>query len=112
MDSTGDAPHSGVLRKWLRELSARAVELHLDLVSTAYNTHLDGRVRLQVSSNAAGHYSAPPYSLRAAAATVRARYRVGIGGAGASSRNARFSCWKTENRPWLVRSNAETRRIR
>jgi DNA primase len=60
-----DAPRSDVLRKCLHALCARAVELHPDLVSAAYNTHHDGRVHLHVSSNAAGHYSAVPYSLRA-----------------------------------------------
>ncbi len=55
-----DAPQEDVLRKWLHALCNRAVELHPDLVSTAYNTHHDGRVHLHVSSNAAGHYSAVP----------------------------------------------------
>src|SRR5580658_4523418 len=64
------APRSEGLRKWLHGLCARAVELHPDLVSAAYNTHHDGRVHLHVSSNAAGHYSAVPYSLRAQRMTV------------------------------------------
>lgn len=65
-----DSPHAEVLRKWLHALCDRAAELHPDLVSTVYNTHHDGRVHLHVSSNAAGHYSAVPYSLRAQGLTV------------------------------------------
>jgi DNA primase len=65
-----DTPRADVLRKWLHALGKRAAELHPDLVSTAYNTHHDGRVHFHVSSNAAGHYSAVPYSLRAQGLTV------------------------------------------
>lgn len=65
-----DAPQADYLRKWLHALCERAAELHPDLVSTVYNTHHDGRVHLHVSSNAAGHYSAVPYSLRAQGLTV------------------------------------------
>lgn len=60
-----DAPHAKPLRDWLHGLANRAAELHPDLISTEFNTHNDGRVHLHVSSNAAGHYSAVPYSLRA-----------------------------------------------
>jgi DNA primase len=59
-----DAPQADVLRPWLHQLCNRAVALHPDLVSTAFNTHHDGRVHLHVESNACGHYSAIPYSLR------------------------------------------------
>jgi DNA primase len=65
-----DAPQAGVLRPWLHRLCNRAVALHHDLVSTAFNTHHDGRVHLHVQSNAAGRYSAVPYSLRAQGMTV------------------------------------------
>lgn len=65
-----DEPLADILRKWLHGLCSRAVELHADLLSTSYNTHHDGRVHLHVSSNAAGHYSAVPYSLRAQGLTV------------------------------------------
>lgn len=65
-----DAPHAGPLRLWLHEIANRAAALHPDLVSTEYNTHADGRVHVHVSSNAAGHYSAVPYSLRAQGMTV------------------------------------------
>ncbi len=65
-----DAPQADVLRPWLHQLCNRAVALHRDLVSTAFNTHHDGRVHLHVESNAAGHYSAVPYSLRGPNLTV------------------------------------------
>lgn len=65
-----DAPQADVLRPWLRRLCNRAVALHGDLVSTAFNTHHDGRVHLHVSTNAADRYSAVPYSLRAPRLTV------------------------------------------
>ncbi|MBV8531192.1 MAG: hypothetical protein JO104_07730 [Candidatus Eremiobacteraeota bacterium] len=65
-----DAPHAHDLRLWLHGLCNRAVELHPDLVSSAYNTHHDGSVHLHVSSNAALHYSAVPYSLRGQGMTV------------------------------------------
>jgi DNA primase len=65
-----DAPHAQPLRTWLHALCKHAVALHADLVSTAFNTHNDGRVHLHVQSNAAGHYSAVPYSLRAQGMTV------------------------------------------
>ncbi len=65
-----DAPHPKAVRLWLHAIANRAAELHPDLVSTEYNTHADGRVHVHVSSNAAGHYSAVPYSLRAQNMTV------------------------------------------
>jgi DNA primase len=65
-----DTPQAEPLRVWLYVLCKRAVALHPDLVSIAYNTHRDGRVHLHVESNAAGHYSAVPYSLRAQGLTV------------------------------------------
>lgn len=66
----GDTPHADAVRSWLHELCNRAVALHPELVSTAYNTHADGRVHLHVQSNAALRYSAVPYSLRADGLTV------------------------------------------
>jgi DNA primase len=65
-----DAPQAALLRVWLHKLCNRAEALHPDLVSTLYNTHHDGCVHLHVQSNAAGHYSAVPYSLRAQSMTV------------------------------------------
>ncbi len=65
-----DAPHAEPLRTWLHTLANHAAALHPDLLSTEYNTHKDGRVHVHVSSNAAGHYSAVPYSLRAQGLTV------------------------------------------
>jgi DNA primase len=65
-----DTPQAEPLRAWLHALCKRAVALHPDLVSMAYNTHHDGRVHLHVESNAAGRYSAVPYSLRAQGLTV------------------------------------------
>ncbi len=65
-----DAPLADVLRRGLHQLCRRAEELHPDLVSNAFNTHHDGRVHLHVSSNASGHYSAVPYSLRVQGMTV------------------------------------------
>lgn len=59
-----DAPHAPMVRAWLHRLCNRAAVLHPDLVSTEFNTHGDGRVHLHVSSNAPGHCSAVPYSLR------------------------------------------------
>lgn len=60
-----DAPHAVPLREWLHTVANRAAALYPNLISTERNTHLDGRVHLHVSSNAPGHYSALPYSLRA-----------------------------------------------
>ena len=65
-----DAPHAERLRGWLHDLCNRAAALHPDLVSSAYNPHHDGCVHLHVQSNAALHYSAVPYSLRAQGLTV------------------------------------------
>ena len=62
-----DAPHAAPLRTWLHQLSARVVAEHPALVSAEPNTHADGRVHLHVTSNARGHYSAMPYSLRGGA---------------------------------------------
>lgn len=60
-----DAPHAKLLRNWLHQFANQAAALHPGLLSTEYNTHNDGRVHVHVSSNAAGRYSAVPYSLRA-----------------------------------------------
>ena len=65
-----DAPHAGDVRLWLHGVANRAAALHPELISTEYNTHKDGRVHVHVSSNAAGRYSAVPYSLRAQTMTV------------------------------------------
>ncbi|MHB8432443.1 MAG: non-homologous end-joining DNA ligase LigD [Candidatus Tyrphobacter sp.] len=65
-----DAPHAATLRAWLYVVANRAAATHPDLISTEPNTHDDGRVHVHVSSNAAGHYSAMPYSLRAQGLTV------------------------------------------
>jgi DNA primase len=65
-----DTPRADKLRSWLHGLCDRAAGLHPELVSTAFNTHHDDRVHLHVSSNAAYHYSAVPYSLRAQGTTV------------------------------------------
>jgi len=70
-----DAPHAKPLRAWLHGVANRAAQLHPDLISTEFNTHSDGRVHLHVSSNAAGHYSAVPYTLRAVGLTVCAPIR-------------------------------------
>ena len=67
-----DAPHAAPLRKWLHVLANEAAAAHPDLISTELNTHHDGRVHLHVSSNAAGRFSAVPYSLRGAGVTVAA----------------------------------------
>ncbi len=65
-----DAPYAQPLRRWLRQFANHAAAKHPDLISTEFNTHHDGRVHLHVSSNAAGHYSAVPYALRAPGLTV------------------------------------------
>jgi hypothetical protein len=59
-----DAPHAPELRAWLHGFANRACIAHPDLLSTEVNTHRDGRVHVHVSSNAPGHFSALPYSLR------------------------------------------------
>lgn len=59
-----DAPSAAPLRLWLHVLANRAAARHPDLISTELNTHHDGRVHVHVSSNAAGRFSAVPYSLR------------------------------------------------
>lgn len=59
-----DAPQAAQLRHWLHAIADHAVEQHPDLISTELNTHHDGRVHVHVSSNAAGRFSAVPYSLR------------------------------------------------
>ncbi len=59
-----DAPQAAPLRVWLHAVANRAAALHPDLISTELNTHHDGRVHVHVSSNAAGRFSAVPYSLR------------------------------------------------
>ncbi|MGA8534916.1 MAG: hypothetical protein WB615_12485 [Candidatus Tumulicola sp.] len=65
-----DAPRAEQVRERLHDLCNRAAQAHPDFVSTAYNTHHDERVHLHVQSNAALHYSAVPYSLRAQGLTV------------------------------------------
>lgn len=65
-----DAPHAAPLRLWLHAIANEAAARHPDLISTELNTHKDGRVHLHVSSNAAGRFSADPYSLRGAGLTV------------------------------------------
>ncbi|MBV9028298.1 MAG: hypothetical protein JO311_06735 [Candidatus Eremiobacteraeota bacterium] len=65
-----DAPHAVRLRLWLHAIANEAAARHPDLISTELNTHHDGRVHLHVSSNAPGHFSAVPYSLRGAGLTV------------------------------------------
>lgn len=65
-----DAPHAAPLRLWLHAIANEAAARHPDLISTELNTHKDGRVHLHVSSNAAGRFSAAPYSLRGAKLTV------------------------------------------
>jgi bifunctional non-homologous end joining protein LigD len=65
-----DAPHAAPLRAWLHVLANEAAAKHPDLISTELNTHKDGRVHLHVSSNAAGRFSAVPYSLRGSGLTV------------------------------------------
>jgi DNA primase len=60
-----DAPHATPLRAWLHAFANRAAALYADLISTEHTTHKDGRVHLDVSSNAPGQFSALPYSLRA-----------------------------------------------
>ncbi|HEY2475411.1 MAG TPA: hypothetical protein VGI19_11495 [Candidatus Cybelea sp.] len=65
-----DAPHAAPLRAWLHVLANEAAARHPDLISTELNTHKDGRVHLHVSSNAAGRFSAVPYSLRGAGMTA------------------------------------------
>ena len=59
-----DAPVDATVRTWLHARCAEIVARHPDLLSGEANTHHDGRVHLHVSSNAAGRYSALPYSLR------------------------------------------------
>jgi hypothetical protein len=65
-----DAPQATLVRAWLHVLANHAATHYPDLISTEQNTHNDGRVHIHVSSNAAGHYSALPYSLRAQGLTV------------------------------------------
>ena len=65
-----DAPYAQPLRRWLRGFANHAAAKHPDLISTEFNTHHDGRVHVHASSNAAGHYSAVPYALRAPGLTV------------------------------------------
>ncbi len=65
-----DAPHAAPLRVWLHTVANEAAARHPDLISTELNTHKDGRVHVHVSSNAAGRFSAVPYSLRGAGMAV------------------------------------------
>lgn len=59
-----EAPQATVVRSWLHALCGGAVARHPDLLSMQANTIRDGRVHVHVSSNAARHFSALPYSLR------------------------------------------------
>lgn len=59
-----DAPTSETVRAWLHAFAADAVAARPDLFSTEPNTHNTGRVHLHVASNAPGHFSAMPYSVR------------------------------------------------
>lgn len=59
-----DAPRAEAVRAWLHEFCASAVRKHPDLFTNEPNTHDTGRVHLHVSSNAPGHFSALPYSVR------------------------------------------------
>lgn len=85
-----DTPQADVLRPWLHALCQRAAALHPDLVSTAFNTHHDGRVHLHVQSNASGLYSAVPYSLRGQGMTVCAPIHWDELGSFASANAFRF----------------------
>lgn len=85
-----DAPQADELRPRLHQLCDRAVALHPDLVSTAPNTHHDGRVHLHVQSNAADRYSGVPYSLRAPKLTVCTPIHWEELGASASADRFRF----------------------
>ena len=59
-----DAPQADVARAWLHTIAATAVARHPALLTTEPNTRDPHRVHVHVSSNARGHYSAMPYSLR------------------------------------------------
>ncbi len=65
-----DTPPASAVRAWLHALANNAAARNPNLISSEPNTHGDGRVHVHVSSNAAGHYSAVPYSLRAQGLTV------------------------------------------
>jgi DNA primase len=70
-----DEPHAATLRARLHELCGEAIAREPSLISGEANTHGDGRVHVHVSSNAAGRYSAAPYSLRPPKLTVCAPVR-------------------------------------
>ncbi|TAM74562.1 hypothetical protein EPN44_10840, partial [bacterium] len=61
-----DAPQAELLRGWLHQLCGRIVAEHPKLVSVERYSRAEGRALLHVSSNARGHFSAMPYSLRGA----------------------------------------------
>jgi len=59
-----DAPHAAAVRTWLHAIAAEAVAAAPTLLATSPNTHDPDRIHLHVASNARGHVSALPYSLR------------------------------------------------
>ncbi len=61
-----DAPAAQDVRTWLHTFCNDAVQRRADLFTTEPNTHDVRRVHLHVSSNAPGHFSILPYSLRGA----------------------------------------------
>ena len=61
-----DAPYAVAVRAWLHSIVNPLVAAHPTLLSTQPNTHDPHRVHIHVTSNACGHYSALPYSLRGA----------------------------------------------
>ncbi len=52
------------VRAWAHGVARSASAAHPDLLSEAPNVHADGRVHIQVSSNAQGRWSILPYSVR------------------------------------------------
>lgn len=60
-----DGPAYDAVLAWAHALADRAVQHYGDILSTAPNTHADGRVHLHVASNAVNLFSILPYSLRA-----------------------------------------------
>ena len=51
-------------------MARKAIAAHPNLFSEAPNTHADGRVHIHVASNAEGHFSILPYSVRAQSGRV------------------------------------------
>ncbi len=60
-----DAPHAAGLRAWLHSVANQAAMQFPDQITTESNTHDDDRAYVHVGTNAAGQYSAMPYSLYA-----------------------------------------------